>query len=94
LINVIFVSVVIEDDLTKLEFVMTLVVLEVAKDALSGSTKLWEIKCVPSVAIKMEFDMSDLLPAVCHRVEDAHFDIVRISVGTIVGGFKSYALEV
>ena len=85
---------VVEDDLAKLEFVVTLVVLEVAKDALCWTVKLWEVKSVPSVTIEMELNMTDLLPAVGHGMENAHFDIVRISVGTVVGWFESYTLEV
>lgn len=49
---------------------------------------------MPSVTIEMELNMANLLPAVGHGVEDAHFDFVRISVGNVVGGFESHTLEV
>ena len=88
---------VIEDDLTKLEFTVApkkaLLVLKLATNNFSGPMKLWKVKRVPSVTTKMELDIPDLPKAAGHGVEYAYFNNVRISVGVIVGGFESHALE-
>ena len=88
---------VIEDDLTKLELFpvrkKALMVFELATNNFCGPLKLWEVKCVPSVTIKTKLNMSNLFKATSHRVENAYFDIVRISMWIIVSRFESHALE-